>query len=242
MTAVVLQGRACVIGISPLREALRSRPDLRVDTWRLTVETDTCVAPTGERPTLRAKIGGIISRSKYSADAVAQPSPGRTPRRTCVRGGDRSFERSLRPLNLRQLVCDARQHDLGRLGSRKRRRPIADSSRRTSESTVSRSCRTSRSSSTCRTASGSAFSASMVCVSRLSSRCARRKARNRRQGGVRTPSGLFPIAQASRAELSEGTHRAVEPNRGCQRSDTTLSPRRPRAIANPACRDAPEGR
>ena len=71
MTAVVLQGRACVIGISPLREALRSRPDLRVDTWRLTVETDTCVAPTGERPTLRAKIGGIISRSKYSADAVA---------------------------------------------------------------------------------------------------------------------------------------------------------------------------
>ena len=63
MTAVVLQGRACVIGVSPLREALRSRPDLRVDTGRLAVETDTRVTPAGERPTLRAKIGRFISRS-----------------------------------------------------------------------------------------------------------------------------------------------------------------------------------
>ena len=50
VTAVVLQGRACVISVSPLCEALRSRPDLRVDTWRLAVETHTCVAPAGEHP------------------------------------------------------------------------------------------------------------------------------------------------------------------------------------------------
>ena len=42
---------------------------------------------------------------------------------------------------------------------------------------------------TCRTASGSASSASMVCVSRPSSRCGRRKARNRRTGRRRRRSG-----------------------------------------------------
>src|SRR6476619_7100435 len=71
VTAVVLQGRACVIGVGPLRKTLRSRPDLRVYPGRLAVETDTRVTPAGERPTLRAEIGRIISRSEYSADAVA---------------------------------------------------------------------------------------------------------------------------------------------------------------------------
>ena len=114
VTAVVLQGRACLIGVSPLREALRSRPDLRVDSWRLTVETDTCVAPAGERPTLRTKIGRIISRSKYSADAVASRYRVERPVELASAETDRSFERSPRPLDLRQLVCDAHEHDLSR--------------------------------------------------------------------------------------------------------------------------------
>src|SRR6476620_10524638 len=100
VTAVVLQGRACVIGVSPLREALRSRPDLRVDIWRLAVETDTCVTPAGERPTLRAKIGRIISRLKYGADAVASRYRVERPVELASAETDRSFERSPRPLDL----------------------------------------------------------------------------------------------------------------------------------------------
>ena len=104
-----------MIGVSPLRKALRSRPDLRVDAWRLAVETDTCVAPAGERSALRAKTGRIISRSKYSADAVASRYRVERPVELASAEADRSFERSPRPLDLRQLVCDSHEHDFGRL-------------------------------------------------------------------------------------------------------------------------------
>ena len=115
VTAVVLQGRACVIGVGALREALGSRPDLRVHTGRLAVETDTRVTPAGERPTLRAKIGRIISRLKYGADAVASRYRVERPVELASAETDRSFERCPRPLDLRQLVCDSHEHDVGRL-------------------------------------------------------------------------------------------------------------------------------
>ena len=115
VTAVVLQGRACVISVGPLREALRSRPDLRVDSWRLATETDTRVTPAGERPTLGAKIGRIISRSKYSADAVAVRRRIERSVELASAKTDRSFERCPRTLDLEQLVCDSHEHDVGRL-------------------------------------------------------------------------------------------------------------------------------
>ena len=79
------------------------------------METHTCVAPAGERPTLRAKIGRIISRSKYSADAVASRHRVERPVELASAETDRNFERSPRPLDLRQLVCNSHEHDVGRL-------------------------------------------------------------------------------------------------------------------------------
>jgi hypothetical protein len=46
-----------VIGVSPLREALRSRPDLLVDTRRLAVKTDARVAPGPEGLHVGAQYG-----------------------------------------------------------------------------------------------------------------------------------------------------------------------------------------
>src|SRR5690349_24920297 len=68
--AVVLERRSRPIVVGPLREALRSRADLLIDTWGLAVETDTRVSPAGERVPLCAELGRLIVRPKHCADAV----------------------------------------------------------------------------------------------------------------------------------------------------------------------------
>src|SRR4051812_11297901 len=61
-TAVLLECRSGVIGISPLREALRSQADLVIDTLRRAAESDACVriesAETLESDTCHAGEGG----------------------------------------------------------------------------------------------------------------------------------------------------------------------------------------
>lgn len=79
------------------------------------MKTDTSVAPAGERPTLRAKIGRIISRLTYGADAVASGRRVECPVELASAETDGGFERSPRPLDLRQFVCDSHEHDVGRL-------------------------------------------------------------------------------------------------------------------------------
>src|SRR5262249_28999016 len=96
-------------------EALRSRPDLLIDTRRLAVKTDARVTPPGERATLRAKLGWVIVWAKYSAHAVGICHRIERPVELASAQADGGFERSPGPLDLRQLVCDSHEHDVGRL-------------------------------------------------------------------------------------------------------------------------------
>ena len=115
VTAVILKRRSRSIRVGPLREALRSRTNLLIDSRRLALETYARVPPTRERAVLRAKRGRIIARANDSADAVGSRHWIERPVELAPAQPDRSFERSPSLLNLRQLVCDSHEHDLDRL-------------------------------------------------------------------------------------------------------------------------------
>ena len=115
VAAVVLERRSCVVGVRPLREALRCRPDLLIDTRRLAVETHARVPSSGERATLRAKLRRVIVWPEYRAHAVGICHRIERPVELASAQANGGFERGPGPLDLRQLVCDSHEHDVRRL-------------------------------------------------------------------------------------------------------------------------------
>lgn len=112
VAAVVLQRRSCLIGVGTLSEPLRGRPNLFVNRWRLSIETNARVSTSGQSSLLGAEGRRVVTRAKDGADAVGLSD--RVKRAVELPPAQTHSRLERRPdlLDLWQLIGDADEHDL----------------------------------------------------------------------------------------------------------------------------------